>query len=161
MLVQRAFALLILTGCAPTVDGPVERQRALDRADGAQLAAQLVALPGVVKSEVILHRAASDPLAPVPAQPGAAIVVIVDDRADRAAIGDRARELAKAVAPELAPTVVVEVGAERPELARVGPFRVVESSRAALRATLIAGLVVILALAAWVARGYRRGKSAQ
>jgi len=155
--------LAVVAACAPTVDGPVERQRALDRADSAQLAAQLAALPGVWRSEVVLHRAARDPLATAPTEPGAAIVMIVDDKTDRAAIRDTAGRLAKAIAPELAPTVVVEVGAPRPELAQVGPFEVAASSRGALRATLIAALVVIVALAAWLARGayYRRGKSAQ
>ena len=142
----------------------MERQRALDRADSAQLAAQLAALPGVWRSEVVLHRAASDPLvATMPTEPGGAIVVIVDDKADRAAIRDTTGRLAKAIAPELTPTVVVEVGAPRPELARVGPFEVAASSRGALRATLIAALAVIVGLAAWVARGayHRRGNSAQ
>src|SRR5262245_32740943 len=86
VLAACALAACALAACAPTVDGPAERQRALDREDGAQLASQLGALPGVVRAEVALRRAARDPLAATAASPGAAIVVIVDDRADREAI---------------------------------------------------------------------------
>ena len=161
MLVHRILTAAVLVGCAPVVDGPVEHQRALDRADSAQLAAQLLALPGVQKSEVVLHRAARDPLALGESVAGGSIVVVVDDKTDRAAMRDTAASLAHALAPELQPTIVVAVGAPRVELARVGPFEVTSGSRAAVRATLLGALAVIAALAAWIARSYRRGKSAQ
>jgi hypothetical protein len=175
-----AAAIAIAAGtlaCAPAVDGPAERQRALDREDGARLAAQLAALPGVVRAEVVLRRAVRDPLIPpaaAPAPPGASVVAIVDDRADRAAIADAARTLLRPLAPDATPAILVEVGATRPRLAKVGPFTVEAASKPALQAALAAALGVIAALAAalaylaWSARRrpgrqppQRRGNSAQ
>lgn len=165
---MRILALaLALAACAPAVDGPAERRRALDREDGAQLTAQLAALPGVVRAEAVVRRPVRDPLAPArPEVEAASIVVVVDDRADRASITEAARTLARALVPEVAaPAIVVEVGARRPSLAKVGPFTVEAASRAPLRATLAAALALLAALAAWIvwtARlGQRRGKSAQ
>lgn len=171
---MQILALAIaLAACAPAVDGPAERRRALDREDGAQLTAQLAALPGVVRAEAVVRRPVRDPLAPAPAAssaPAAAtssIVIVVDDRADRAAIAEAARTLARALVPEAAPAIVVEVGARRPHLATVGPFTVEAASRAPLKAALAAALALIAALAAWIvwtARrrlDQRRGSSAQ
>ena len=154
---------LALAACAPIVDGPAERQRALDREDGARLAAQLAALPGVVRAEAVVRRAVRDPLAPGPAPPApaASIVVVVDDRADRTAIAGAARTLSRAIAPAAAPAIVVEVGAIRPSLAKVGPFTVEAASQAPLKAALAAALALIAALAAWIAWRQRRGNSAQ
>jgi hypothetical protein len=164
----RALALgLALAACAPIVDGPAERQRALDREDGARLAAQLAALPGVVRAEAVVRRPARDLLAPGPAPPAAAsLAITVDDQADRAAIERAARTLAGAIAPGAAPAIVVEVGAVRPRLARVGPFTVEAGSRAPLKAACAAALALIAALAGWIAwtarrPGQRRGSSAQ
>lgn len=163
-----AWLLVAGGGCAPTVDGPAERQRAADRVDGDRLAAQLAALPGVVRAEVALHRPARDPLAPTPAAPPtASLVIIVDDRADRAALTTHARTLARATAPAVEPAIVVEIGATRPTLARVGPFTVEARSQAALKATLALALALIAGLAGWLAivqlrrPGQRRGNSAQ
>lgn len=163
-----AIALAIAAAaCAPVIDGPAERQRALDRDDGARIAAQLAMLPGVVRAEAALRRAPRDPLAPRRAAPAAApaaasIVIVTDDRADRAAIAAAARAIARAIAPEVAaPAIVVEAGAIRPRLARVGPFTVEAASQAPLRAALAAALALIAALAAWIALGQRRGSSAQ
>jgi hypothetical protein len=151
---------LALAACAPTVDGPAERQRALDREDGARLAAQISALPGVVRAEAVIRRAVRDPLGPraaAPATPAApapaaaaSAVVAVDDRADRAAITEAARTLARALAPEAAPAIVVEVAAIRPRLAQVGPFTVEAASRGPLKAALAAALALIAALAGWI-----------
>ena len=58
---------MLLVACAPVVDGPVEKQLATDRSDGDRLAAQLSALPGVVRSEVMLRRPVRDPLGVEPA----------------------------------------------------------------------------------------------
>lgn len=77
--------------------------------------------------------------------------MIVDDRADRDAIGKAARTLAHVAAPGVEPAIVVEVGAVRPELAKVGPFTVEARSKGPLRAALAIALGVILALAAWLA----------
>ena len=77
-----AIAVVIATGCAPPVDGPIERQRAIDREDGDRLAAQLLQLPGVVAANVVLHHAMRDPLAVAP--PTAATfgaVIATDDQA--------------------------------------------------------------------------------
>lgn len=158
---------IALAACAPVVDGPAERQRSLDREDGAQIAAQIATLPGVVRAEAVVRRAVRDPLAPRPAAPAAAasIVIIVDDRADRAAIAGAARTLARAIAPEAAPAIVVEVGAIRPSLAKVGPFTVEAASQTPLKAALAAALALIAALAGWIGwrawLGQRRGSSAQ
>jgi type III secretory pathway lipoprotein EscJ len=154
----------LAAACAPQVGGPIEDQRARDREDSAQLAIQLAHLPGAVRADVTLHRPITDPLgASQPA--GAAIVIVVDDHADRTAITDTARRLVAAVAPEIAaPAIAVEIGAIRPELARVGPFSVEAHTRGRLVATLAISLALIAALAAWIAvreRGYLRGRSAQ
>ena len=148
-----ALLALRVAACAPAVDGPAERQRALDRDDADRLAAQLAALPGAVRAEVVLHRGVVDPLAPAPSPPGAAAaVVVVDDRADRDAVAAAARRLVHAAAPELADaSIAVELGATRPTLARVGPFIVDARSKAALVATLAAALALIAALAGWLA----------
>jgi hypothetical protein len=163
-----AIALAIAAvACAPAVDGPAERQRALDREDGARIAAQLAMLPGVVRAEAQLRRAPRDPLAAGRARPAAApaaasIVIVTDDRADRAAIAGAARAIARAIAPEVAaPALVVEAAAIRPRLAKVGPFTVEAGSQVPLRAALAAALALIAALAAWIALGQRRGSSAQ
>ena len=155
---MRAVILVAVLGaCAPEITGPVEQQAATDRADSAQLTAQLVALPGVVRAEVILHRPAHDPLAlAAPAPPASSIVVIVDDRADRARIEGSTRALSKALAPAVEPTIVVEVGAVRADLAKVGPFTVEASSKGALKGTLAIALALIVALAGWIAWTHRR-----
>ncbi|MEJ7600900.1 MAG: hypothetical protein WKG01_23545 [Kofleriaceae bacterium] len=157
-----ALGLAVLVACAPVVDGPAERQRALDRADATRLASQLEALPGVVRAEVVLRRPAADPLALAPPAPaGASLVIVIDDRADRAAIGTTARALVDTFAPELEPTIVVEVGAIRPTLAKVGPFTVEARSRGPLRAVLAGAFVTIALLAGWIAWRQRRGSRAQ
>ena len=153
---RRLLLLAALGACAPTVDGPVAEQRLLDRADADRLAAQLAALPGVMRAEVMLRRPVVDPLATSPAPPAAAsLVVIVDDKADRTRIEQAARALVKPLL-DTEPTVIVEVGAHRPELANVGPFTVEASSKTALKATLALALVAIAALAGWIALRARR-----
>ncbi|HET7505339.1 MAG TPA: hypothetical protein VFK02_30175 [Kofleriaceae bacterium] len=165
------IAAMVASGCAPTVDGPIERQRAIDREDGDRLAAQFLQLPGVVAASVVLHHAARDPLSAAP--PSAATlsaVIATDDAADRSAIRDAALRLARAALPELAsgaPVIEVHAAVHRPVLARVGPFWVEESSRGPLRAALalgclaIAGLAGSLALRARRARRHLRGNSPQ
>ena len=159
---MRALVLAVLIACAPTVDGPVERQRAAAVADGDRLALELAALPGALSAHATLHRPIADPLALAPPSPaGAAVLVVIDDRADRAATGRAARALVRAAAPEIAaPEIVVEVGAPRAELATVGPFTVEAGSRDLLRAALGALLAVIAALAGYVALSAARGARA-
>jgi hypothetical protein len=207
-----AIAVGISAACAPPVDGPRERQRAIDREDGARLAAQLARLPGVAAAEVALHHAMRDPLAVAPPEPATLSVVIgidersdvagidersdvagidersdvagidersdvagidersdvagIDDRAAPDAIRDAAMRLARAAVPELAGAPVIEIhrAAHRATLAKVGPFRVEASSRAALQAVLALGCVTIAGLAGALAvraRRHRRGNSAQ
>jgi hypothetical protein len=156
--------LLVLAACAPQIDGPIEHQRALDRDDAARLAVQLAELPGALRADVTLHRPVTDPLSRETTPAGGAIVIVVDDHADRTAIADAARRLAHATAPEIPdPAVAVEIGAARPELARVGPFTVEAHSKSALIAALAGALALIAALAAWIAyrERYARGSRAQ
>ena len=154
-------ACVVLAACAPAIDGPLDHQRAIDREDAVHLGAQLAALPGAVRAEVTLHRPVVDAFTHETTPASAAILVVVDDRADRAAITDAARRLAHATAPEIpAPEIAVELGAIRPQLAAVGPFAVETRSRTRLVVTLAGGLAVIFLLAAWIA--YReRGSNAQ
>lgn len=159
---MRSLVLALLVACAPVVDGPAAQGAAADRADGDRLAAQVAALSGVVRAEVVLRRPVRDPLAAAaPAAPTSSIVIVVDDRADRAHVDASARTLARAIAPGIEPAIVVEVGATRAELASVGPFTVEAASQRPLKVTLALALAVIAALAAWIAWTYRRGNSAQ
>lgn len=144
--------VLALAACAPQIDGPVEHQRAVDREDGARLAAQLAELPGAVRADVTLHRPVTDPLTQIRSPGSAAITLVVDDRADRAALATSARELLHATAPEIpSPSIAVELGAVRPKLAHLGPFTVEAHTKHRLQA-LLALLFSALALSAgWIA----------
>jgi len=163
----RALAIAVaIAACAPQVDTPAERQRAIDRADADRLAAELAALPGAVRATAELHRPVVDPFTLRASRPSAAIVIVVDDRADRRAVSAAAWRLVRGAAPEIPePAIAIELGAVRPELARVGPFTVDAGSRRPLAATLAAALALIAALAgfiAWRERAQiRRGSSAQ
>jgi hypothetical protein len=145
--------------CAPAIDGPVERQRAVDRDDAVRLAAQLAQLPGAVRAEATLRRPAVDPLTNASTPPSAAVLVVVDDKADRRAIQRSAIALVRGTAPEIPePAIVVELGATRPVLARVGPFTVEAGSRRALAGSFAGVLALVVVLAGWIAwRERRRG----
>jgi hypothetical protein len=158
---QHLIAAFALMACAPTVDGPAERQRVRDREDGERLRAQVAALPGVDRAEVVLVRSEPDPLAPRRAVAGhvVSVVVIVDDKADRAAVAGAAGRLAQVLVPAATPTVFVEVGAPRPELARVGPFEVAASSKRPLQATLVAVFVLLVGFAGTVILRERRRRA--
>jgi type III secretory pathway lipoprotein EscJ len=147
----RILALLVLAACAPAIDGPVDQQRARDAADAAHVSIQLAAVPGAVRADVTLHRAVHDPLGP--SQPAsAAVLVVVDDRADRAAIERTARALVHGTAPDIPEVqVAVEVGAVRPVLAKVGPVTVEAASKPRLVALLAALLAAVAGLAGWIA----------
>jgi type III secretory pathway lipoprotein EscJ len=146
------IAVLVVTACAPTIDGPLETQRAADRDDAVRVAAQLAALPGAVRADVTLRRPIVDPLTQVTSPASAAVLVVVDDRADRAAIARASVALVRGTAPEiLEPAIVVELGATRPQLVEVGPFTVEAGSRRRVVATLAAAFAVIAALAGWLA----------
>jgi type III secretory pathway lipoprotein EscJ len=162
-----AFALGLVgaaAACAPTIEGPVERQRTADRADADRLATQLAALPGAVRAEVTLHRPATDPLTDVTTPPSAAVVVVVDDKADRRAVQRSAIALVRGTAPEIRePEIVVELGATRPVLASVGPFTVEAASKPRLVGLLAGAFALVAALAAWIAwrERWRIGSSAR
>jgi len=149
---------VVIASCAPTIDGPLEQQRTRDTADATRLQAQLAALPGAVRAEVTLHRPLQDPLgASQPAS--AAVLVVVDDRADRTAIDRTARGLLRGTAPEISdPQIAVEVGAIRPTLAKVGPFTVETHSKPRLVATLALALGLLAGLAGWIAWRERPGQ---
>ena len=141
-----------LACCAPSIDGPLEHQRSLDRTDADHLATQLAQLPGAVRAEVTLHRPVVDPLTDTATQPSAAILVVVDDQADRRAITRSAISLVRGTAPEIPePEIVVELGATRPQLASVGPFTVEARTKSRLVATLAIVLGLVAALAGWIA----------
>lgn len=144
---------VVLAACAPTIDGPLELQRKVDLSDGDRLALQLGALPGAVAAHVTIHRAVRDPLAVAPlATSSAAILIVIDDRADRSAVSAAASRLVHAAVPEVgSPEIVIEVGAHRPVLAAVGPFTVEQGSQRPLRAVLGGALIVIAVLAGWIA----------
>ncbi len=157
-LVGIALVANALAACAPSVDGPVERQRAADRDDSVVLGAQLATLPGAVSATATIHRSVRDPLGlSAPSSASAAVLVVVDDGTDRPATLAAATTLVSAAVPEVrAPAIVVLVGAHRAELAKVGPFVVDKASAGALKAALAIALLVILGLAAWIAMRERR-----
>ena len=84
--------------------------------------------------------------------------MIVDDRADRAAVAAAARTLARAVVAA-EPAIVVEVGAVRPEVAALGPFTVGAASKGPLKLVLGGAFAAILVLAGWLAHAHRRARS--
>lgn len=145
-----------LAGCAPVVDAPAERAHAADIAESDRLSAQLGALPGAWSAHATLHRAFREPLTGATSPAVASALVVVEESADRAALQHTAEALVHAAIPEVgAPTVIVVSGAPRPELARVGPFRVERGSRAPLLATLALCLIAIASLALAYARKAR------
>jgi type III secretory pathway lipoprotein EscJ len=146
------FLIVLLVACAPQIDGPVERQRAIDRDDSARLVAQLAQLPGAVRAEVTLHRPVVDPLSEAVTPASAAVLIVVDDKADRAAIERSAVSLLRGTAPEITdPSIVVELGAVRPELTTVGPFSVDARSKSRIVAAFAIALALIAGLAGFVA----------
>lgn len=152
LAVRLPLALVLLVACAPTIDGPIERQRAADLADSDRLAAQLAQLPGAVRAHVTLHRAVVDPLTRQATQASAAVLIVVDDGADRRAITRSARALVRGTAPEITePSIAVELGAVRPTLAHVGPLAVAASSRRPLVAAFALAFAVIAGLAGVIA----------
>src|SRR6476469_9831639 len=103
--------VIALAACAPSIDGPIDHQRMIDRGDADRLAAQLAQLPGAVRAEVTLRRPVVDPLTEASSPPGAAVLVVVDDKADRRAITRSAVALVRGTAPEIPePEIVVEIG---------------------------------------------------
>ena len=149
--------LSFLAACAPTIDGPVERQAATDRTDATRLAAQLSALPGAIRADVTLRRPTVDPLTERATPPSAAIVVVVDDTADATTIKRSTIALVRGTAPEIPePTIVVELGAIRPRLATLGPWRVEASARRGLITVLAAAFALVAGLAGYIAWRARR-----
>ncbi len=152
--VVRFVLLAFLVACAPAIDGPVEHQRDRDRVDSARIETELALLPGATAARVVVHRSARDPLAVVeaPVAPTAAVLLVVDDAADRAQLEAAARVLVRAAVPDVAePAIATVVAMPRPALASVGPFTVAASTRGPLRAVLALALALIAALAGWIA----------
>jgi hypothetical protein len=145
--VRVALVIVALVACAPQIDGPVERQRTIDRHDADRLALQLASLPGAVRADVTLRRPVVDPLTEI-----AAVLVVIDDRADRTSITRSALALVRGTAPEIQePSIVIELGAVRPQLANVGPFTVEASDKPKLVALLALALALIALLAGFIA----------
>jgi hypothetical protein len=151
--------------CAPAIDTPADHARATDAADAARLAAQLADLPGVLRADISLHRPFADPLTRERTAPGAAIVLVVDDVADPAALAATVRQLARATAPEIPePAIAIAVAGSRPELTQLGPFTVEARSKPRLVALLAAAFALLALVAgalAWRERHAVRGNSAQ
>lgn len=146
------FLIVLLVACAPQIDGPIERQRAIDHDDSARLAAQLAQLPGAVRADVTLHRPVIDPWTQTATPGSAAVLVVVDDKADRGSIERSAIALVRGTAPEIGePSIVVELGAVRPALAQVGPFVVEAGSKRRLVAAFVVALGLVVVLAGYVA----------
>lgn len=160
---MRALLLVIAcAACAPQIDGPIERQRAIDRDDSTRLAAQLAQLPGAIRAEVTLHRPMVDPLTETATPASAAVLVVVDDKADRRTIQSSAIALVRGTAPEISePAIVVELGAVRPVLAKVGPFAVEARAKPRIVATFAIALALIALLAGVVAWRERARTSRQ
>lgn len=138
--------------CAPSIDGPIERQRTIDREDGERLAAQLAQLPGAVRASVTLRRPIVDPLTEVATPGSAAILIVVDDKADRRAIETSALALVRGTAPEIdEPAIAIALGAVRPELATVGPFTVEARSKARVVLGFASTLALVVMLAGYIA----------
>ena len=143
---------IALVGCAPSVDGPIDHQRTIDRADAVRLASQLAKLPGAVRAEVTLHRPVVDPLTEASTPPSAAVLVIVDDKADRRAVTRSTVALLHGTAPEIPePEIVVELGAVRPQMASIGPLSVEARTKPKLIALFAIAFALIAGLAGWVA----------
>jgi type III secretory pathway lipoprotein EscJ len=150
--VKIALLVVAMIACAPQIDGPIERQRAIDRDDATRLASQLGKLPGAVYAEVTLRRPAVDPLTETATPASAAVLVVVDDKADAGTVQRSALALVRGTAPEIPePAIVVELGAVRPELARVGPFTVEARSKSRIVAAFAIALGLVVALAGFVA----------
>lgn len=155
---MRAAPLLaILLACAPTIEGPAERQRARDRDDADRLGVGLAQLPGAVRAEVWLRRGSVEPFTGAASPTSVAALVVIDDHADRDVLAGHARNLVRAAVPEVAaPAIVIARGAPRPRLAAVGPFTVEAGSRRRLVAAIAAAFAALAGLGAWVAWHERR-----
>jgi hypothetical protein len=137
------LGFVLVAACAPTVDGPAEHARAIDRRDADALEARLAALPGATSAHVVVHRPFRDPLvaAATPTPASAAILVVADARADHAAIA--------AAAARLAPAEIA-----RPEIAVMTAPHVV-AARPRLWIALLAAIALIAGAIAWRARPRR------
>lgn len=143
---------VVIAACAPSIDGPIDHQRTVDSADAERLAAQLSKLPGAVHAEVTLHRPVVDPLTEASTPPSAAVLIVVDDKADRRAVTRSAVALVRGTAPEIPePEIVVELGAVRPQLASIGPLTVEARSKPKLVALLAIAFATVASLAGWIA----------
>jgi hypothetical protein len=92
-----SLGILGWLGCAPVVDGPIERQRAIDRDDGDRLSAQLARLPGVAAASVVLRRAIRDPLGAAPASRPMLTAVLTVERSGSAGPRSNAQRCGESV----------------------------------------------------------------
>jgi type III secretory pathway lipoprotein EscJ len=124
--------VIALVACAPQIAGPAERQREIDRSDGERLAAQLAQLPGAVRAEVTLHRPTADPFTHGATPASAAVLVVVDAQADRAAIARSSTMLVRGTAPEIAEAAIAVEVARAPVVASQPRPRLVPIAFAAI-----------------------------
>ena len=142
---------------------PHELHDRVDARDAAAIAHSLGTLPGIVAVDATVRRPFADPLASVAiaGTPTAAIALTIDTRISSTVAAEDATRIATAIVPSLLPVnihVVIAAAAPLPRLAHVGPFTVEESSRTPLMATLAAALLLLLALAGWIAFRERPGR---
>jgi hypothetical protein len=142
---------IAVCACAPAIDTAAERASAIDAGDAEHAAAVIRTAPYVIDARVALHRAFRDPLTGASSRGAAMVVVIVDARAQSAAIDAVARSAIRALMPDVTPQVVVTAAGQRDELARVGPFTVAASSKLPLTVVLVLLLAAVAALAGYVA----------
>jgi hypothetical protein len=80
------------------------------------------------------------------------VLIVVDDKADRRVVTRSAVALLRGSAPEIPePEIVVELGAVRPQMARIGPLTVEARSKPKLVALLGIAFALIAGLAGWIA----------
>jgi len=148
---MRALWILAIVGCAPTIDGPIERARLADREDAAALTAQLRALPGATAAEVIIRRPARDPFTNAAPPTMASVVIVIDDPAYRSAIADATTRLVHAVVPEVnQPEIVVQHRVAQPQVVS-SKLNVGAPTKSRFSGALIIALSLIAVFAGYIA----------
>lgn len=151
--------LVLLAACDRDAWSPRAEHARATRDLAASLAAHLETLPGVTRASVLLDEARPDPLAPPAPSPPPRASIVLAVTGDPDAITAAARTAALASIRGLTDAHLVVTARPTPSttLASVGPFDVAPSSRAPLVATLAGALLLIAALAGWIAiTGARR-----
>jgi hypothetical protein len=152
----------------PSASSPAAAASDAESRASARLRAHVLTIPGVADASVVVSRPPSDAFARGArdhrAQPArVAFVVVTSAGADSGVIGDAAVTAARtALGADADVQVQLAPPPAPPRLTSVGPFTVGADSRAALLATLVVALVLVIGLAATltlalIALRYRRG----